>query len=84
MILWATREVPQMSTGIPSWTLPFGYLPRGLCSALRDSWTEKHELHLDLGLTHVDYLLDLRYRLATANDYASEYMQRVQNVWVNR
>jgi hypothetical protein len=84
MILWAIREVPQTSTGIPPWTLAFGYLPRGPCAILKDSWTEEHELPLNLGQTDVDYLLDLRDRLAAANSYAAEYMQRVQTSWVNR
>jgi hypothetical protein len=84
MILWAIREVPQTSTGIPPWTLAFGYLPRGPCAILKDSWTEEHELPLNLRQTDVDYLRDLRDRLAAANSYAAEYMQRVQTSWVNR
>ena len=84
-ILWCLREIPQTSTGVPPWMLAFGFLPRGPCSILKETWCgEKEELPLDLSPSTADYLIKLREQLATANEYASEHIQKTQQQWAQR
>ena len=84
-ILWAMREIPQSSTGVPPWMMAFGFLPRGPCAILKETWCgENEELPLDLSPTTSDYLIKLREQLAEANKYATEHIQRTQQQWAQR
>jgi hypothetical protein len=83
-ILWAMREVPQSSTQVAPWQMAFGFLPRGPCAILKDSWTGVKTLPLDLEKPVANYLCELRDKLSKANDYAAEHMQSAQQKWVSR
>jgi len=48
-ILWALREVPSETIGIPPWVLAFGYLPRGPLAVLKEMWSGEVDLAFDLG-----------------------------------
>jgi len=48
-ILWALREVPNETTGVPPWVMAFGYLLRGPLAVLKESWVGDADLPLDLG-----------------------------------
>jgi transposase InsO family protein len=48
-ILWALREVPNETTGVPPWVLAFGHLPRGPLAVLKEAWCGEVDLPLDLG-----------------------------------
>jgi len=72
-ILWALRESPHSTTGVPPWLLAFGRLPRGPLSVLKDTWTGAEDPPLNLGKSVTDYLKDLRERFAIAEQYASEH-----------
>ena len=47
-ILWALREVPNETTGVPAWLMVFGRLPRGPLSVLKENWTGLRDLPLSL------------------------------------
>ncbi len=57
-ILWALREIPQSSTGVAPWTMAFGFLPKGPCSILKDTWSGDESLPFSLDKSVADYLLD--------------------------
>ena len=82
--LWALREVPQTSLGIPPWTMAFGFLPRGPCAILKEMWLGEKPLPFELGKSEVDYLYELRKNLAKAKEFATSHAERVQSDWAAR
>jgi hypothetical protein len=83
-ILWALRESPQAGTGVPPWVLAFRRLPKGPCATLKDVWVGDDELPLDLGSSVTEFMRDLRNKLAVANEYANEHLNRSQQQWATR
>jgi hypothetical protein len=83
-ILWALREIPQSSTGVAPWTMAFGFLPKGPCSILKDTWSGDESLPFSLDKSVADYLLDLRKNLEIANDFADSHIRHSQRQWINR
>jgi hypothetical protein len=76
--LFALREVPQASTGVPPWVMAFGYLPRRSCAIQKDSRVNEEEFPLDLGKSVMEYLEDLRGKLQVGNEFAIAHTQRTQ------
>lgn len=83
-VLWAMREIPHSSLGVSSYELTFGRTMRGVGSILKDTWTGNNELPPDLNKPIVEYLCDLRERLATAHNYASTHLAKEQKRWTSR
>ena len=77
-ILWALREVPNESTGVPPWVMTFGHLPRGPLAVLKETWIGETDIPLDLGKNVVDFMHDLRDKLTVAQDYAKSHCERAQ------
>jgi len=83
-VLWALREVPNETTGVPPWLMVYGRLPRGPLAVLKENWCGQRELPLNLGKTTVEYLEDLRKNLEVAQNYATSHTQRAQQRYVSR
>ena len=77
-ILWALREAPNETTGVPPWLMAFGRLPRGPLAILKDSWSGTEDLPLDLGKGVAEYLSDLRQRFQSVDEFASEHTKKKQ------
>jgi len=78
-ILWALREVPNETIGLPPWLLAFGHLPRGPLANLKETWSGEIDLPLDLGKTATEFMQDLKQNLTTAQSYADSHTQKEQN-----
>ena len=84
-VLWAMREVPHSSTGIAPWTLAFGgRVPKGPCAILQKVWMGDIAVPPNLSSSIVQYMQELRDRLAAAKQYADNHLQHEQSRWVNR
>ena len=83
-VLWALREAPNSTTGVPPWLLVFGRLPRGPLAVLKDTWSGQVDLPLNLGKNVTEYLKDLRDRLATAEQYAFDHTTKQQAAYITR
>ena len=81
-VLWAIREVPNATTGLPPHLLVFGHLRSGPLAILRENWLGERELHSDINVTAEKYLIDLREKLAVANEYASQHSKIEQHRFV--
>jgi len=55
-VLWAIREVPHATVGLPPWLLTWGKLPRGQLAVLKDTMTGDFEMPLNLGKSATEYL----------------------------
>ena len=47
-LVWAYREVPNATTGVASYMMLYGRLPRGRLAILKESWAGEKELPLNL------------------------------------
>jgi len=83
-VLWALREVPNSTTGLPPWLLAFSRLPRGPLAVLKDTMTGKVELPLNLGKTVSEYLQELKKNLQMAQQYAASHAQKAQQRYISR
>ena len=83
-ILWALREAPQESLGVPPWLVVYGRLPRGPLAVLKENWTGHRDAPLSLGKTTEEYLQDLRKNLETAESYASAHLKEAQRRYISR
>ena len=83
-VLWALREIPNETTGVPPWVMVFGHLPRGPLAILKESWCGGKTLSLNLGKSTTDFLNDLRQKLAIAQNYAQSHSDREQHRYVTR
>jgi len=63
-VLWALREVPNKTTGVPPWLMVYGRIPRGSLALLKENWTGVRDMPLSLT---VEYLNDLRQNLEIAS-----------------
>jgi len=77
-VLWALRECPHETTGLPPWVMVYGKLPRGPLAVLKENWSGQRELPLNLGKSTVEYLEDLRKNLEIAETYAKAHSQKAQ------
>ena len=81
-VLWAVREVPNATTGLPPHLLVFGQLRSGPLAILRESWLGERELQTDVNVTAEKYLADLLVKLEVANEYANQRSKAEQNRFV--
>jgi hypothetical protein len=81
--LWAIREVPNATTGLPPHLLVFGHLRAGPLSILRKSWRSERYIHTNVNGGNVEkYRCDLREKLEAANEYASQHSKAEQSRYV--
>ena len=83
-VLWALREVPNETTGVPPWMLVYGRLPRGPLAVLKENWCGLRDAPLNLGQSTAEYLTELRNNLEVASAYATEHGKREQQRYVSR
>jgi transposase InsO family protein len=83
-ILWALREVPNETTGVPPWVLAFGHLPRGPLAVLKEAWCGEVDLPLDLGKGASEFLNELREKMKVAQSYAQYHTARAQSRYATR
>ena len=83
-VLWALREIPNETTGVPPWVMVFGHLPRGPLAILKESWCGGKTLPLNLGKSTTDFLNDLRQKLEIAQANAQSHSDREQHRYVTR
>jgi len=83
-VLWALREVPNETTGVPPWLMVYGRIPRRPLAVLKENWTGFHDMPLSLGQTTVEYLNDLRKNLEIASSYATKHGNREQQRYISR
>jgi len=83
-VLWAIRETPNETTGVPPALLVWGRVPRGPLAILKDTMTGKVELPLNLGKTASEYLEELRRNLEKAQDYATAHTEKAQQRYISR
>ncbi|CAL1264136.1 unnamed protein product [Larinioides sclopetarius] len=65
-LLWAYREVPNATTGVPPFLLMYGREPKGPLSILKSAWTGEILLPLNLKGSVENYLKELRGKLEVA------------------
>ena len=83
-VLWAIRETPNETTGVPPALLAWGRVPRGPLAILKDMMTGKVELPLNLGKTASEYLEELKRNLEKAQDYAKAHTEKAQQRYVSK
>ena len=83
-VLWALRECPNETTGVPPWVLVFGKLPRGPLAVLKEEWTGQRDPPLSFGQTTTEYLEELRKNLEVAETYVSSHAEQAQQKYVSR
>jgi hypothetical protein len=81
-ILWALREVPNETTGVPPWVLAFGHLPRGPLAILKESYCGERVEPVDLGRSTEQYLQELHKKLEIARGYADVHTKAAQQRYV--
>ena len=69
-LLWAYREVPNATTGVPPFLLMYGREPKGPLSILKSVWTGDILLPLNMKGSVENYLKELRKRLEVATEKA--------------
>jgi len=72
-VLWALREVPNETTGVPPWLMVYGRIPRGPLAVLKENWIGLRDMPMSLGQTTVKYLNELRQNLEIASSYATKH-----------
>ena len=82
-LLWAYREVPHATTGVPPFLLVHGRPPVGPLAILRSSWEEEVVLPQGTGESVTDYLQELRNRLTDAAKYAEGVAKIQQEKYVS-
>jgi len=82
-VLWAIRETPNSTTGVPPALLAWGRVPRGPWAILKDTMTGKVELPLNLRKTASEYLEELKKNLELAQDYATAHTEKAQQRYIS-
>jgi len=80
-MLRALREVPNATTGTPSYMLVHGRNPRGPLTILKVSWTGKNDTSASLAEPVADYLLDLRSKLFKTAEFAKSHTNAAQQCY---
>ena len=73
-LLFAYREVPCQSTGYSPFELLYGRTVRGPLAVIKETWLEEKSPEMNL----VSHVLEIRRRLATMQDAASENLKKTQ------
>lgn len=73
-IMFAIREVPQMSTGFSPFELLYGRQPRGILDVIREVWEERPAAGENL----VGYILKIEKKLAKLKNIVAENLTTAQ------
>ncbi|KAJ8023192.1 hypothetical protein HOLleu_38300 [Holothuria leucospilota] len=76
-LLFAYREVPQSSTGFSPFELLYGRKVRGPLDVIKEGWIGNHS-HSEEGKNLIDYVLDMRSRMAELAILAQKNMATAQ------
>ena len=79
-VLFAYREVPQVSTGFSPFELLYGRTVRGPMQVLKKLWTKSEEPELQ---TTYPYVFDLRNKLEETCQVAKKSLEEAQGVYKN-
>lgn len=79
-VLFAYREVPQVSTGFSPFELLYGRTVRGPMQVLKELWTKSEEPELQ---TTYQYVFDLRNKLEETCQVARKSLEEAQGVYKN-
>ena len=77
-VLFAYREVPQVSTGFSPFELLYGRSVRGPMQVLKELWTQPEETELQ---TTYQYVFDLRNKLEETCQIARNSLEKAQGVY---
>jgi hypothetical protein len=83
-VLWALREVPNETIGLPPSTLVFGRQTRGPLSILKETWEGNRELPPHCKKSVEEYLYELKEKLETAKSYADKHANAAQKRYVDQ
>jgi len=83
MMEWALREVPNATTGVSPYLLVCGRIHRGPLTILKETWSGEREVSPSLSQP-VEYLQDLRDKMETMAQYATEHTKKAQSGHVSR
>ena len=81
-ILWAYREIPNSTTGLSPFHLVYGKPARGPINILKEVWTGDQALPVCLNKSATEYLEDVKKRIATAADIATQHAEAAQQRYV--
>ena len=83
-VLWAIRETPHSTTGVPPALLAWGRVSSGPLAILKDTMTGKVKLPLNLEKTASEYLDELRKNVELAQDCGMEHTDKAQRQYISR
>jgi len=84
MMVWALREVPNATTGVSPYLLVYGRVPRGPLTILKEVWSGDRGVSPSLSRPVEEYLQDLRDKMETTAQYATEHTEKAQAGYVSR
>ena len=82
-IMWALREAPNETTGVPPYLIVYNRLPRGPLAILKESWLGNRDLPVSLGKKAEDFLRELKENLEAAHAYVDEHTRAAQHKYVH-
>jgi hypothetical protein len=82
-IMWALREAPNETTGVPPYLLVYNRLPRGPLAILKESWLGNRDLPVSLGKRAEDFLNEIKENLEAARAYTDEHTRNAQHKYVH-
>jgi hypothetical protein len=82
-VMWALREAPNETTGVPPYLIVFNRMPRGPLAILRESWLGNRDLPISLGKTAEDFLAEIKDNLEAARSYVDEHTRNAQRKYVH-
>jgi hypothetical protein len=82
-IMWALREAPNETTGVPPYLIVYNRLPSGPLAILKESWLGNRDLPVSLGKKAEDFLRELKENLEAAHAYVDEHTRAAQHKYVH-
>ena len=84
MMVWALREVANATTGVRPYLLVYCRILRGPLTILKETWSREREVSPSLSQPVEGYLQDLRDKMETMAQYATEHTNKAQSGYVSR
>lgn len=82
-LLWAYREVPNVTTGESPFEMMYGRTPSGPLSILQKAWTEDWTVPNELNKPASEYLIELRRKMSAADDRARSMATENQERYIS-
>ena len=83
-LLFAYRELPNSTTNMAPVTLAHGFAPNGPLSILRDTWSDREHVPVNLDRSSLDYLDKLRTELKTMHEIAVNNAEKQQSIYTEQ